>query len=87
MLRRYKMKLNLTKCAFSTIEKFMSIMMLERGIEANPEKVQTIIRMKPPKDLNEVQKLAGRIATLNGFVFRSTNKCLPFFQVIQKIQD
>ncbi|XP_035551081.1 uncharacterized protein LOC118349670 [Juglans regia] len=37
----------------------------QRGIEANPEKLRAIIEMKSPTNLNEIQKLAGKIATLN----------------------
>ncbi|XP_023890188.1 uncharacterized protein LOC112002261 [Quercus suber] len=40
-------------------------MVSQRGIEANPEKVQAIINMASPKTIKEVQKLTGRIAALN----------------------
>ena len=40
--------------------------------------------MAPPKNVNEVQSLNGRVATLNRFVSRATNKCLPFFKVLWK---
>ena len=36
--------------------------------------------MMSPKTVKEVQKLTGRIAALNRFVFRATDKCLPFFK-------
>ncbi|XP_041025477.1 uncharacterized protein LOC121265873 [Juglans microcarpa x Juglans regia] len=38
-------------------------------------------------NLNEVQKLEGMIAALNRFVSRSTDKCLPFFQVLKKARE
>lgn len=36
-------------------------------------------------NLNKVQKLTGRIAALNKFLSKSTNKCIPFFRVLRKI--
>ncbi|XP_050264200.1 uncharacterized protein LOC126708447 [Quercus robur] len=55
-----------------------------RGIEANPEKVQAIIDMAPPKTVKDVQKLTGKIAALNRFVSRATEKCLPFFKTLKQ---
>ena len=40
--------------------------------------------MEPPKNIKEVQFLTGRVATLNRFVSKATNKCLPFFNVLRK---
>ncbi len=40
--------------------------------------------MQPPKNIKETQGLTGRIAALNRFVSRSTDKCLPFFKVLRK---
>ncbi|XP_065023311.1 uncharacterized protein LOC135649130 [Musa acuminata AAA Group] len=46
-LRRYGMRLNPTKCAFGvTSGKFLGFIVHERGIDANPEKVQAIINMQ-----------------------------------------
>ena len=59
-------------------------MVSQRGIEANPEKVQAIINMVSPRTVKEVQKLTGRIATLNRFVSRATDKCLPFFKTVKQ---
>lgn len=42
--------------------------MSERGIEANPEKIDAIKQMKPPMNVREVQKLMGRIAALSRFL-------------------
>ena len=58
----------------------MGFMVSQRGIEANPEKVKAILNMTSPKIVKEVQKLIGRIAALNKFVSKVTDKCLPFFK-------
>ena len=40
--------------------------------------------MCSPKTVKEVQKLTGRIAALNRFFFRATDKCLPFFKTLKQ---
>ena len=48
-LRQYNMKLNPNKCAFGVSSvKFLGFMVSHRGIEANPDKIQAILDMKPP---------------------------------------
>ena len=84
-LKQYQMKLNLSKCVFGVASgKFLGFMVSQRGIEANPEKVQAIINMASPQTVKEVQKLTGRIAALNRFVSRATDKCLPFFKTLKQ---
>ena len=79
------MKLNPCKCAFGvTLGTFLGFMVSQRGIEANPEKVQAILDMTSPKTVKEVQKLTRRIATLNKFVSKATDKCLPFFKTLKQ---
>ena len=40
--------------------------------------------MSSPKTIKEVQKLTERIATLNSFVSKATNKRLPFFKTLKQ---
>ena len=55
ILRQYQMKLNPSKCAFGVAsEKFLGFMVSQRGIEAHPEKVQTIFGITSPKTMKEV---------------------------------
>ena len=79
------MKLNPSKCAFGVASrKFLGFMVSQRGIEANPEKVKAILNMTSPKIVKEVQKLIGRIAALNRFVSKVTDKCLPLFKTLKQ---
>ena len=79
------MKLNPSKCVFGVASgKFLGFMISQRGIEANLDKVQAIINMLLPRTVKDVQKLTGRIAALNRFVSRATDKCLPFFKTLKK---
>ena len=56
--KRYNMKLNLSKCSFEVSSgKFLEFMVSYKGIEANPDKIQTILNMEPPRNIKEVQPL------------------------------
>ena len=59
-------------------------MVSQRGIEVNLEKVRAIMDLAPPKMVEEVQSLNGKIVVLNRFVSRATDKCLPFFRVLKR---
>ena len=79
------MKLNPTKYTFGVSSgKFLGFMVSQRGIEANPEKVKAILEMSSPKMIKEVQSLTGKVAALNRFVSKATNKCLPFFKTLKQ---
>ena len=83
--RSYNIKLNPSKCAFGvTAGKFLRFMMSQRGIEINPDKIQTIIEMAPPRNIKEVQSLNNKVVALNRFMSRATDKCLPFFHTLKK---
>ena len=76
----YNMKLNPSKCVFGvTAGKFLSFMVSQRGIEVNPEKVWAILELEPPRTVKAMQSLNGKVAALNRFVSKATDKRLPFF--------
>ena len=84
-LHFYNMKLNLSKCVFGvTAGKFLRFMVSQRGIEVNPDKIRAIMEIAPPRNMKEVQSLNSKVATLNRFVSRATNKCRPFFRTLRK---
>ncbi|KAK4398068.1 Retrovirus-related Pol polyprotein from transposon.6 [Sesamum angolense] len=84
ILTTFGMKLNPAKCTFRVRGKrFLGYLIYERRIEANPEKINAIMDMSPPKSIREVQKLAGRLAALNRFISRSADKGLPFFKILR----
>ena len=84
-LRRYNMKLNPNKCAFGVASgKFLGFIVSHRGIEANLDKIQVKLDMKPPRSIKEVQSFTEQVAALNMFVSKTTDKCLSFFKVLKK---
>ena len=84
-LRQYNMKLNPSKCAFGVSSgKFLRFIVSQRGIEANPKKDMAILEMSSPRTTKEMQSLTGRVAALNRFISKATDKCLPFFKTLKK---
>jgi hypothetical protein len=83
-LKRYKLKLNSTKCSFGvSAGQLLGFLVSARGIEANPEKIQA----RKPAKLHNVQKLAGRVVALSRFVARLGEKTLPFYTLMKKSDD
>ncbi|XP_056695384.1 uncharacterized protein [Spinacia oleracea] len=79
------MRLNPKKCVFGvTAGKFLGFLIDERGIEANPDKVQAVIDMTSPKSVKEIQRLTGCLAALGRFLSRAGDKCHYFFGTIKK---
>jgi len=68
-ITKYKLKLNPEKCVFRVeASKFLGFLLMERGIETNPEKCVAILAMRSPILIKEVQRLTGRMAALSRFV-------------------
>ena len=64
--------------------RFLGYIMTQLGIEANPEQIRAILEMPPPKTKKGIQQLTGRLAALNRFISKSSDKCRPFFQILKK---
>ena len=85
VLKDNKMKLDPTKCAFRvSVGKFLGFIVNNHEIEANPDKINAVLDIRPPSNTKEIQRLIGRIAALSCFVSRSSDKCQPLFQVLKK---
>ena len=79
------MKLNPSKCVFGvTAGKFLGFMVSQRGIKVNPEKARVIMELRSPRTVREVQSLNSKIAAMNRFISKATDKCLPFFRTLRK---
>jgi hypothetical protein len=85
--RRVGLKLNLEKCVFGVKKgKFLGCFVSTKGIEANPSKIEAILRMEPPKSRKGAQRLTGRLASLNRFISRSAERNFPFFEVLKSTE-
>jgi hypothetical protein len=82
--RKAGLKLNLEKCVFGVKKgKFLVCLVSTKGMEANPSKIEAILRMEPPNLRKGAQSLAGRLASLNRFISRLAERNLPFFEVLK----
>jgi hypothetical protein len=78
--RQVGLKLNPEKCVFGVkMGKFLGCLVSTKGIEANPSKIEAILRMESPSTKKGAQCLAGRLESLNRFISRSAERNLPFF--------
>nr|ABA98419.2 retrotransposon protein, putative, Ty3-gypsy subclass [Oryza sativa Japonica Group] len=87
-IRTFRMKLNPEKCIFGVPSgKLLGFMVSHRGIQANPEKINAILNMKPPSSQKDVQKLTGCMAALSRFVSRLGERGMPFFKLLKKTDN
>jgi hypothetical protein len=84
-LRKFRWKLNPTKCVFRVPSgKLLGFIISNRGIEANPEKIRAITDMEAPTTIKDVQKLTGCMVALNRFISRLEERGLPFFKLLKR---
>nr|AAX96316.1 retrotransposon protein, putative, Ty3-gypsy sub-class [Oryza sativa Japonica Group]ABA91738.1 retrotransposon protein, putative, Ty3-gypsy subclass [Oryza sativa Japonica Group] len=87
-IHAFRMKLNPEKCIFRVPSgKLLEFMISQRGIQANPEKINAILNMKPPSSQKDVQKLTGCMAALSRFVSRLGERGMPFFKLLKKTDN
>jgi len=83
-LNRYKWKHNPKKCIFGVPSGILLGNVVSRdGIRPNPSKVRAVLNMRPPKNVKDVQKLTGCMASLSRFISRLGEKGLPFFKLLK----
>ena len=85
LLKKYGMKLNPLKCAFGVSAcRFLGFMVTQRGIEANPTQLKTILQSPVPSSKKGIQQLTGRLAALGRFISRFTDRLKPFFTTLRE---
>jgi len=84
-IREYNIRLNPEKCVFGVKGgKFLGFMLTNRGIEANPDKCEAIMKMESPKNLKEVQRLVGKLTSLSRFLPILAEKTKPIVNLLKK---
>ncbi|GKA28211.1 reverse transcriptase domain-containing protein, partial [Tanacetum coccineum] len=84
-LREINMKLNPKKYTFGVEEgMFLGYKVNTKGIKVCPDKADAVLSLPSPKCLNNVQKLNGKLASLNRFLAKSAGKSLPFFKTLKR---
>ena len=78
------MKLNPLKCAFGvSAGRLLGFMVTQRGIEANPAQLKTILQSSAPNSKKGIQQLTSRLASLGLFISRFTDRLKPFFTTLR----
>ncbi|GJR82200.1 reverse transcriptase domain-containing protein [Tanacetum coccineum] len=84
-LRQINMKLNLKKCTFGMQEgMFLGYKVNVDWMKVCPDKADVVLSLPSLGCLKDVQKLNGKLATLNRFLLKSAEKSLPFFKTLKK---
>jgi hypothetical protein len=77
-LRRFRWKLNPTKCIFGVPSgKLLGFIISNWRIEANPVKITAITDMGASATIKDVQKLTGCMAALNRFISQLGERDYP----------
>ena len=85
MLRQHKLRLDADKCAFGVgADKFLGYLITNYGIEVNPDQIEAIQCLKPPRNPKEVQVLTEMLAALNWFISKFVDCCRLFYQLLKK---
>jgi hypothetical protein len=75
---------NPNKCIFGVLSgKLLDFIINHRGVEANPEKISAITKMKAPTCIKDVQKLTGCMVALNRSISKLGERWLPFFKLLK----
>jgi hypothetical protein len=78
-------KLNPKKCVLEVLRgMLLGFVMSERSIEANPEKISTIMDMGLIKNLKGVQRVTSCLAALSRFIVRFGERSLPLYKLMKK---
>ncbi|RDX65529.1 hypothetical protein CR513_55807, partial [Mucuna pruriens] len=85
ILRKHQLILNPDKCSFGVrAGKFLGFMLIERGIEANPEKCRAVVDVRSPQSVKEVQQFMGKVTTLSHFISKAAETTTPIFATLKK---
>ncbi|GJR30683.1 reverse transcriptase domain-containing protein [Tanacetum coccineum] len=63
---------------------FLGYKVSTNGLRACPEKADAVLSLPSPRCIKDVQKLNGKLASLNRFLSKSAEKSLPFFKTLKK---
>ena len=84
LLKEYGMKLNPLKCAFGVnVGRFLGFMVTQRGIEANPVQLKTILQSPAPSSKKGIKQLTGWLAALGRFISQFIDQLKPFFTTLR----
>ena len=85
IMRTYQLKMNPTKSFLGVASgKFRGFVVTSKGIHLDPEKIQAIQEMQPPRSLGELRGLQGHLAYIRRFIANLSGRCQPFTKLMKK---
>ena len=66
------------------LRKVFGYLVTQLGIKTDVDQISTVLNIKSPTYVKEVQILNGRLTALNWFISWSIDKCRPFFYALKK---
>lgn len=66
-----------------TYEKLLGYIVSEKGIEVDPTKLQEIMEMPPPRNI-QLRSLQGQLQSIRKFIAQLADKYLPFTHLLYK---
>nr|GEZ20013.1 reverse transcriptase domain-containing protein [Tanacetum cinerariifolium] len=63
---------------------FLGYVVTPEGIKPCPDKTAAVLQLPSPRTIKKVQSLNGKLASLNRFLSKSTEKSLPLFKTLKK---
>ncbi|GJY06745.1 reverse transcriptase domain-containing protein [Tanacetum coccineum] len=63
---------------------FLGYKVNSKGLKVCPDKVDVVLSLLSPKCLKDMQKLNGKLASLNRLLAKTAEKSLPFFKTLKK---
>ena len=86
-LRKFKLRINPNKCTFGfRLGKLLGFIVIQKGIEVDPDKVRAIQEMPAPKTEKQVRGFLRRMNYISRFIFHMTTTCEPIFKLLRKDQ-
>nr|GEU72932.1 reverse transcriptase domain-containing protein [Tanacetum cinerariifolium] len=83
-----EMEVKPQKCTFGMREgMFLGYKGNADGLKVCPDKVKAVLSLPSPKCLKDVQRLNGKLASLNRFLSKSAEKSLPFVKTLKKCTE
>ncbi|XP_017469225.1 PREDICTED: uncharacterized protein K02A2.6-like [Rhagoletis zephyria] len=79
------LKLNKEKCVFNTQEvKFLGHIVSAEGVKLDPEKIETITKIKQPENVKELQRFLGMVTYVSKFIKNLADITQPLRQLLRK---
>jgi hypothetical protein len=83
-MRRYGLKMNPLKSAFGvSAGKFLGFIVLEKGVEIDPKKIESIKKVQAPTSKNELHRFLGKVNYLRRFICNLFGKVDAFTPLLR----